>query len=383
MTLTGNPFVPGDGLVPPFLAGRETEQAVLNKYLSYLNIGRGVPANVILTAPRGNGKTALLRSFERDIKNGKKQPDVVWLTPDDILTLDALATETVPPTRFGECIPDHIKVSVIKVSVVSGEFSWDLAGRSGSFTKLLVARCQIQPLVLLLDEAHTLAKDVGRALLNASQKVRAEAPFLLVMAGTPDLPDHLNTMSATFWDRAEKVGVGRLNKTAAAEALVKPLSEAGISLEGTALDSVVEDSQRYPYFLQLWGDALWETSRAEGTPRIDDTMVARAGEQVNRKRTTYYRYRYGELKDKSLLNVAAWVAEAFAGTEAMREHELDTVIAAALPPGTGATQTDHCRKQIGKLGYVWNPPEADDIWQPGIPSLMTYMQERYAVEPRK
>ena len=190
------------------------------RYLSYLNTGRGAPANVILTAPRGNGKTALLRSFERDIKDGKKQPDVVWLTPDDILTLDALAAETVPPTRFGECIPDHIKVSV-----VGGEFSWNLAGRSGSFTKLLAARCQIQPLVLLLDEA-------------------------------------------------------------------------------------------------------------------------------------------------------ARVAEAFAGTETMREHELDAIIAAALPPGSGATQTDRCRKQIGKLGYVWNPPEADDIWQPGIPSLMTYMQER-------
>ena len=375
MTQTDNPFVPGDGLAPPFLAGRESEQAILNTYLSYLDGGRSAPSNVILTGPRGNGKTALLRWFEQGIKAGRNQPDVVWLTADDILTLDTLATEAVPPGRFEKFIPDQVKVAV-----AGNEFGWDLGDRSGSFTKLLAARCQKQPLVVLLDEAHTLPGDVGRALLNASQKVRAEAPFLLVMAGTPDLPDHLNTMSATFWDRAEQVGVGRLDTAAAAAALVKPLNEAGISLEGAALDSVVEDSQRYPYFLQLWGAALWATARTEGAARIDDAVVARAGAQVNRKRTDYYRHRYGEFKDKSLLDVAARVADAFAGMETMREHELDAVIAAALPPGSEAAQTNRGRKLLGKLGYVWNPPGADDTWQPGIPSLMTYMQGRYATE---
>ena len=65
--------------------------------------------------------------------------------------------------------------------------------------KNLTARCSRRPLVLLLDEAHTLESEVGRALLNASQAVSSEAPFLLVMAGTPGLQPRLNTMSATVW----------------------------------------------------------------------------------------------------------------------------------------------------------------------------------------
>ena len=55
--------------------------------------------------------------------------------------------------------------------------------------------------MVLLDEAHTLDLDVGSALFNASQRVRAEAPFLLVLAGTPGLPAHLNAMGVSFWDR--------------------------------------------------------------------------------------------------------------------------------------------------------------------------------------
>ena len=41
--------------------------------------------------------------------------------------------------------------------------------------------------MLLLDEAHTVGEEIGSALLNASQQVGRELPFLLVLAGTPEL----------------------------------------------------------------------------------------------------------------------------------------------------------------------------------------------------
>ena len=72
------------------------------------------------------------------------------------------------------------------------------------------------PLVLLLDEAHMLDPEVGRELLNASQEVGRDLPFLLVLAGTPNLQSHLGQMGASFWNRAEQVRVGRLSGRAAA-----------------------------------------------------------------------------------------------------------------------------------------------------------------------
>ena len=63
------------------------------------------------------------------------------------------------------------------------------------------------------------------ALLNASQTVSAEAPFMLVIAGTPGLQAHPNTMSATFWSRGKQIGVGLLDEASATEALTQPLAE--------------------------------------------------------------------------------------------------------------------------------------------------------------
>ena len=65
-----NPFVPGRGQMPPYLAGREAAQTRLNDLLAYLRVGRGAPRDAVLSGPRGNGKTVLLRWFQHEIEAG-------------------------------------------------------------------------------------------------------------------------------------------------------------------------------------------------------------------------------------------------------------------------------------------------------------------------
>ena len=79
-----SPFVPGYGGLPPYLAGRHREQNELRRLLAYLESGRGAPRSAVLTGPQGNGKTALLRWFQRDIESGENDIDVIWLTPSEI-----------------------------------------------------------------------------------------------------------------------------------------------------------------------------------------------------------------------------------------------------------------------------------------------------------
>ena len=196
--------IPAPGAREKLRAGREAEQGKLLDLFAYLRSGRGAPRDAVLSGPRGNGKTALLRWFRREVEASDEDVDVVWLTPGEIPNLDRLATSVVPPSRFASLRPD-----TMSLSAGIGRLGWELGGQSQSLTLLLSARCARRPLVLLLDEAHTLKSEVGRALLNASQAVSAEAPFLLVMAGTPGLQPHLNTMSATFRSRAEKLGLER------------------------------------------------------------------------------------------------------------------------------------------------------------------------------
>ena len=365
-----NPFVPGRGHIPPYLAGREAEQGKLLALLAYLQSGRGAPRGAVLSGPRGNGKTTLLRWLRREAEANGKDVDVVWLTAGEIPDLDRLATGLVPPSQFGSLRPD-----TLSFSAGIGRFGWELGGQSRSLTLLLTARCARRPLVLLLDEAHTLESEVGRALLNASQVASSEAPFLLVMAGTPGLQPHLDTMSATFWSRAEKLGIGRLDEAAAGLALVRPLAEQmpAIVFDESALAHVVEESQRYPYFLQLWGASLWATARSRAATRIDGSLVADAAPEFGRQRTAYYEDRREELERQELLAVGARVAGAFGGRATLHSRELNAVIAEALAQASSTAEVLGCRDRLAMLGYVWKPPDAEAVWQPGIPSLMTYV----------
>lgn len=369
-----NPFVPGRGQLPPYLAGRDVEQGELKDLLAYVYARRGTPRDAVLSGPRGNGKTSLLRWFQQEIEAGKPDVDVVWMTPDEVSSLDRLATALVPPRRFASLRP-----RALSLSIGVGKLGWKLGAAPGSLTTLLTARCRERRLVLLLDEAHTLQEDVGRALLNASQRVAAEAPFLLVMAGTPGLQARLNTMSATFWSRATKLGIGRLGEAAAAAALTRPLAALtpAIAFAETALRQVTEESQGYPYFLQLWGAALWKAATSSGAVRIDEALVADAKREFGRQRMAYYEDRREELERQNLLDPATRVAVAFDDQRTLRGRELNAAIAPATG-GVSAEQALQYRDRLAGVGYVWKPPDAPDVWQPGIPSLMDYIKTHAA-----
>ena len=367
-------FLPGDGQPPPHLAGREVEQALLREYLGWLQGREPIPRNVTLLGPRGNGKTALLRWFEREalVTN---EVDVVWLTPDDIPDLDKLANALVLPSRFKEVLPD-----TLGLSIGVGKMGWNLGGEPKALTDLLEARCAREPLAVLLDEAHTLDPEVGKVLLNASQKVRAKAPFLLVLAGTPGLREHLNSMSATFWNRCKQLGIGRLTRAATAEALTGPADKTGASLlrlTRAALDVVVTESQCYPYFIQLWGEALSKQAQEVGAAALDRAAVERARPAVVTEQDIYYQDRYAELDNRDILDAAVAVATAFDGHRTLGHHQLNQAIAVAVADKARMKDT---RQALRELGYIWQLPGRND-WEPGVPSLMDYVRAQENVAP--
>ncbi len=377
--LTYPKFKPSDGGEPPYLAGREMEKQALREPLDLLRDGEGAAGNVIVIGPRGNGKTVLMRWFEAQCEQDETL-DAVWLTPDEVKTLDNLANRLAPPKHWGR-LPDEVEANARIVS-----FKWHLDNNPGTLTDLLIARCRKRPLAVLLDEAHTLTPEVGQILLNTSQKVRAKAPFLLILGGTPGLQYRLSGMSASFWNRSDKLGIGLLEEAGARNALLEPFREHGIEVDEDVLGTVIEESQRYPYFLQRWGKALTDVLQGQeeltgSLRRIDADILEEALPVFKAERVAYYEPVREEIEDAGLQPLAADVSLKYDDLEALDEHLLNEVIAAhlqaegELPEKKSERRTliTAKRRALAGFGYVWRPPTSEAIWHAGIPSLMSHV----------
>ena len=225
-----------------------------------------------------------------------------------------------------------------------------------------------------MDEAHTLDRQVGRELLNCAQQVGAELPFLLVLAGTPDLPARLNTLGAGFWNRAEKRAIGRLDASQTAAALRKPLRAEGVSVTEEALDHLVRESDGYPYFIQLWGREVWRRVRNASNRRSTVTLsdVEAAQPDFERQRDDYYADRLQELEDGRLLPAAQAVAKALRERPRLDAEGLERAVRGALPASADDEAVGAARTALRHLGFIWREGGSRD-WEPGIPSLMDYI----------
>ena len=354
--------------MPPFLAGRERQQSVLSRCLADLTARSAPPHNVVLLGPRGNGKTVLLNWFKGVC--AEAEVDVLALTPHGIAEHKSLVDALAPRRGIARWLPRKTGVASATSCQPEG---------TANLVRALTARCARKPLAVLLDEAHTLPQDVGGTLLNASQQVRVAAPFLLVLAGTPGLPERLGEMDASFWSRLGQglLGVGRLDTSAARDALAKPMAEHDVAFDARALETVVEHSQGYSYFIQLWGDALWQRHSDTGEAAVTADTVDAARPEVIGHIADYYQVRYDELRDLELLAAARAIAPFFQARRdaTMKEGELDAALAGAGIDDE-ATRTRALRA-LTRLGYIWHPPGQTPpiAWSAGIPSLTTFVLE--------
>lgn len=351
------PFRPGTGARPPYLAGRETGQRLLREFLNDLAHGIAPGTQVVLYGPRGNGKTVLLDWIERSAVGDGLETAI--LRPSETPDLDRLR-EMLAPRSWWE-------------RLAAGGFSWKPgASPAPPVGEILSRRAGSSPLVLLVDEAHTLDLAVGRALLNAAQEAGRKHPFLLVLAGTPHLEGRLNAMDASFWNRAHQMRVGRLSQEATAEAFRRPFAAERIAVTEEAMAAMTHQSQRYPYFVQALGSAVWDQAVAlPEEPRVTAAIVDRARTGFDTTKGRYYRQRLDELLKRRLSQVALSVATAFQGRCVLTDHQLDAAVRAGL---SGAAGFDAAVEALGDLGFIWR---ADDRleWESGIPSLMDYTRD--------
>lgn len=387
-----NPFTPGDGALPPYLAGREKEQSALLRMVRDVASGYVPPHNVLISAPRGNGKTVLLHWTASQAR--ERKVSVITASASELQSAAALMRATLGSAaaesaqiRTGRTLGAKVGLTadLAHESTVAtppmGAYEWRLA---------LTQAYRQKPLLLVVDEGHLLPAEVANLLFNASQSIRGEgAPMLLIVAGTPDLEDALAEADVSFGDRLGADGdlrPGLLDCAAAGAAISVPLREQGIAIDKDALDAIVENAQGYPYFLQLWGQVAYD-KLAEDGGRMTLAQVQQAFPTVQETRLQYYSRRLHEIQQADMMDVCASFARDMAqnaqGGDLAQLQDWDAMrsIQAALQAKGAPADTPGCAAVQDALRLIkhWGfaVPSADLAhWTPGISSLMAHVQQR-------
>ncbi len=362
-------FKPGPGAVPPYLAGRKREQEFFQNCVDRLKKRMPPIQEMIVYGPRGNGKTALLRHLQKEtLKKEGSKLDILWTTP---ISLEH-------PEVFADLVIGDNASLRSKISSAISRF-----GQTPSISELLQKRCQRNPLILIIDEAHCLAPKMAGVLLNESQTIRREDhPFLLVLVGTPDLPGTLRKSEAGFWERSKICRLGRLSPEEAMQAITIPLEKAGVSFAPGVAEQVVERAECYPFFLQVWGDCLARRLHETGVRAITMETVQEVEAEATDERNKVYQDRLNEIENMDLLAAAESVARALiqSGQKQLHGQILEEAIKKGMAGDEPITNKRVIQKffQLSNLGYIWQVDHPDGWYgyEPGIPSLMSYVNDR-------
>jgi hypothetical protein len=270
-----NPFRPGAGHMPPYLAGRKRE---LQELLRLLNQDV-VLENMVLTGLRGVGKTVLLDSFKpHAMKAG-------WLwVGTDLSESTSLSESNVCVRMLADLsvVTSSITISSEKKkrigfagdeSVVDRKFDFGtmttLFGSTPGLTSdklksvLEAAWGVLKPtgakgIVFAYDEAQNM-KDHASAneyplslMLDVFQSIQKKGiPFMLLLTGLPTLFPKL-VEARTFSERMFRVVfLDRLEPEESRDAVVKPVQKLQAQLTDESVDLVVRESGGYPYFIQF------------------------------------------------------------------------------------------------------------------------------------
>jgi len=363
-----SPYRPGNGIDPPYLGDREDQIETVRRFLRTPRS----PRNVLITGLRGVGKTVLLNRMQaeaeqagwividREFSETDVEPHAFAnaLLADVNRALRRLSLSARLRDKAGQMLQAAIDL-VGSLTVSYGEFkvSVDTRRKRGQPVRRLdddlrealthicelCLKSEFRGLVLRYDEFHVVRERPGAptlsALLSATSAIQQRnLPLMLMLCGLPPVVDNL-ARSKSYSERMfATLELGNLRPPEDRAALVDPAVRLGRRYADDVVDAVMADSGGYPFFIQVYGDALWSDSSAETItmadlkklrPRILSTLDA-----------GFFRARYVRASphERSLMrNIATFgesaTIEQLQQASGKRNNELQPTISALIQKG--------------------------------------------------
>jgi len=326
-----NPFRPGAGQPPPYLAGREKEK------IEFLHLLHQQPIlkNLILTGLRGVGKTVLLETFKplalengwfwagTDLSEsaGVSERSLAIRILTDIATLVSSFTimeEEIRTIGFKPVInKQEIKLTY---DVLNQIYNSTPGLESDKLKRTLgvvwdTVKSKVKGIVLAYDEAQVLKDKASdkqyplSLLLEIVQYLqKKEIPYLLVLTGLPTLFPNL-VEARTYAERMfQVINLDKLNDEETRAAIKKPIQvkNCPVTFTESGIAEIVNYSSGYPYFIQFICKEMFDSVLQQIKVGVEIPSVVIV-EIVRKLDTDFYSGRWSRVSDRQqdLLKVIA------------------------------------------------------------------------------
>lgn len=298
-----NPFRPGAGHMPPYLAGREEEQTEFKRLLKQETILE----NLVVTGLRGVGKTVLLETLKplainegwrwvgTDLSESASLTEerlAIRILTDLSVITSSIILEVSERKRIGFGSGTDTEVHTLNFSLLNHLYTTapgliaDKLKYVLEFSWSYMQRQNWRGIIFAYDEAQNLADHSAKdeypqsLLLEVFQSIqRKNIPFMLVLVGLPTLFPKL-VEARTYSERMFRVlFLQALDPESSKKAIRKPLEDSTFKLNENAVSSIAEHSGGYPYFIQFICrevfDLFLQRANGEGTFPIPMDEITR------------------------------------------------------------------------------------------------------------
>jgi hypothetical protein len=291
-----NPYAPGAGQRPPELAGRDGELSTFDVVLE--RVARGRPErSIVLTGLRGVGKTVLLNAMRSAAVRRGWGTGKLEARPDQSirgplagalhLAVRELAGRNEDEARhvlgvvksFAQRTSDKrpwqpgIDVPAVPGRADSGDVEVDLVELLCDVGGLAAASGH--GIAIFIDEMQDLGgTDIGALCAACHEMSQQGLPLVVVGAGLPHLPTTLSAAKSYSERLFRYARIDRLDRPAADQALRGPARDEGADFTEPALAAMYEVTGGYPYFVQAYGKAVWDTAPSTPVTPADVAVAA-------------------------------------------------------------------------------------------------------------
>ncbi len=373
MDAISNPFAPGAGTPPPELAGREALREAVHVALERGRRGSQAKS-VLMIGVRGVGKTVLLDRMREDAESVGIH--TIRVEAPESRSLPALLAPQIRQALLR--LSRNAKAKDLAVRALRGltgfaqalkatyrdiEVGLDFQPEPGladngdlehDLQDLLeaagaAAQKADTALAMFVDELQYVEEDELAALITALHRTaQRRLPVVLVGAGLPQLRGRMGRAKSYAERLFDFPEIGPLSPEAAARAIEKPLRDQGVAITSDALDSIVERTRGYAYFVQEWGKHSWDV--AEESPITADDVETASTTAIAALDESFFRVRFDRLtpSEKRYLRAMAEL-----GPGPHRSGDIADQL------GRKVTSLGPTRSQLIAKGMIWSPAHGD------------------------